>query len=309
MEHYDVAIIGSGPAGLSAGMYAARAALKTLLLEKGMPGGQAATTDKIENYPGFPEGIAGPDLVMKMDEQARKFGLDVKFDDVQAVSQGQDGIFTLKTNEGESTSKTLIIATGADSKLLNVPGEQEFRGRGVSYCATCDGAFFQDSKVAVVGGGDSAVQEGIYLTKFAKKVYIIHRRDELRATQVLQEKALAHPQIEFIMDSVIIDILGKDQVEVLKIKNVKSGEEKAVTADGVFIYAGKTPSTVLFEGFISLDANGYVITDAAMQTSRPGVFAAGDVRHTPLRQVVTAVADGAIAAVSADEYIEHLKGK
>jgi thioredoxin reductase (NADPH) len=183
------------------------------------------------------------------------------------------------------------------------------RGRGVSYCATCDGAFFQNKKVAVVGGGDSALQEGIFLTKFAQKVYIIHRRNELRATKVLQDKAFAHPQIEFILDSVITDILGNDQVEAVKIKNLKTGEDKAVAVDGVFVYAGKEPSTNLFEGFVDIDEKGYVITDSKMQTSRPGVFAAGDVRQTPLRQVVTAVADGAIAAVSADEYIEHLKGK
>lgn len=309
MEHYDVTIIGGGPAGLSAGMYAARAALKTVLLEKGMPGGQAATTDKIENYPGFPEGIPGPELAMKMDEQARKFGLEVKYDDVLTVSQGPDGIITVKTYEGEISSKTLIIAGGAESKLLGVPGEQELRGRGVSYCATCDGAFFQGKKVAVVGGGDSALQESIFLTKFVQKVYVIHRRGELRATKVLQDKAFANPQIEFILDSVITNILGNDQVEVLKVKNLQTGEEKAIAADGVFVYAGKIPSTNLYEGFVTLDDNGYILTDAKMQTSRPGVFAAGDVRQTPLRQVVTAVADGAIAAVSADEYIEHLKGK
>lgn len=309
MEHYDVTIIGGGPAGLSAGMYAARAALKTVLLEKGMPGGQAATTDKIENYPGFPEGIPGPELAMKMDEQARKFGLEVKYDDVLAVSQGPDGIITVKTYEGEISSKTLIIAGGAESKLLGVPGEQELRGRGVSYCATCDGAFFQDKKVAVVGGGDSALQESIFLTKFVQKVYVIHRRGELRATKVLQDKAFANPQIEFILDSVITNILGNDQVEVLKVKNLQTSEEKAIAADGVFVYAGKIPSTNLYEGFVTLDDNGYILTDTKMQTSRPGVFAAGDVRQTPLRQVVTAVADGAIAAVSADEYIEHLKGK
>lgn len=309
MEHYDVAIIGSGPAGLSAGMYAARAALKTILVEKAMPGGQAATTDKIENYPGFPEGIPGPDLMIRMDEQARKFGLEVKFDDVLAVSQGEDNLFNIKTFENEISAKTVIIATGAQSKSLGVPGETEFLGRGISYCATCDGAFFQGKKVAVVGGGDSALQEGIFLTKFAQKVYIIHRRGELRATQVLQDKAFAHPQIELILDSVITDILGKDQVEVIKINNLRTGEDKAVAVDGVFVYAGKVPSTHLFKGFVDIDTMGYVITDAQMQTSRPGVFAAGDCRQTPLRQVVTAVADGAVAAVSADEYIEHLKGK
>lgn len=305
MDSYDVVIIGGGPAGLSAGLYACRASLKTLLLERSMPGGQAATTDKIENYPGFPEGISGPDLMMKMDEQARRFGLESRFSEVMSVQQGQDNNFILKTLEGDITAKTIIIATGAWSKPLGVPGEHEYRGRGLSYCATCDGAFFQGKTVAVVGGGDSAIQEGIFLTKFADKVYIIHRRDKLRATKVLQEKVKNYPKIEFIMDSVITSILGQDKVEAVKIKNLKTDVEKAVAVDGIFVYIGKEPSTEIFKGFIDIDERGYIITDDKMQTSRKGVFAAGDVRQTPLRQVVTAVADGAVAAVSAEHYIEH----
>lgn len=307
MENYEVVIIGGGPAGLSAGMYAARAKLKTLLLERGMPGGQASTTDNIENYPGFPEGIPGLDLAMKMLEQSNRFGMQVKNTDVLAVSQLANGELEIKTYDGEYNAKALIIATGAQSKPLGIPGEDEYRGRGVSYCATCDGAFFQGKTVAVVGGGDSAVQEGIFLTKFAEKVYIIHRRDELRATKVLQEKAKAHPKIEFILDSAITNILGQEKVEAVKIKNLKTNEEKAVAVDGIFVYVGKEPISELFRGFIDIDERGYITTDAKMQTSRKGVFAAGDVRQTPLRQVVTAVADGAIAAVSAEQYIEYLE--
>lgn len=307
MADYEVVIIGGGPAGISAGLYASRAALKTVLLEKSMPGGQAATTDKIENYPGFPEGIPGPDLMLRMDEQAKRFGLETKFTEVLAVTQTPEGEFLIKTSDGDITSKTVVISTGAQSKSLGVAGEDNYRGRGLSYCATCDGAFFEGKKVAVIGGGDSAIQEGIFLTKFAEKVFIIHRRGELRATKVLQEKAESHPKIEFILDSVITDILGSDKIEAVKIKNLRTNEVKAVSAEGVFVYIGKEPATGLFSGFIDIDEMGYIITDLKMQTSRRGVFAAGDVRQTPLRQVVTAVADGAVAAVSANEYLEHLK--
>lgn len=309
MKNYDVVIIGGGPAGLSAGMYASRAALKTVVLEKGMPGGQASTTDKIENYPGFPEGIAGPDLMMKMDEQAKRFGLEFNFMEVLSVTQLPTGEFEIKTYDGEINAKSLIIATGAQSKPLGVPGEEKYKGRGVSYCATCDGAFFQGKTVAVVGGGDSAVQEGIFLTKFADKVYIIHRRNELRATKVLQEKAINHPKIEFILDSAITTILGEQQVEAVKVKNLITNQEKAISVNGIFVYVSKAPVTELVKGFIDINERGYIVTDAKMQTSRKGVFAAGDVRETPLRQVVTAVADGAVAAVSAEQYIEFLKDK
>ena len=307
MGDCDIVIIGGGPAGMAAALYAGRAKLKTILLERGMPGGQASTADAIENYPGFPEGISGPDLVMNMDMQARRFGAEPQFTDVLSVTELSDRQFQVKTQDGDIIAKTVIIATGALSRPLGVPGEEEFRGRGVSYCATCDAAFFQGKKVAVIGGGDSSVQEAVYLTKFAEKVYIIHRRDEFRATKVLQEKARANPKIEFMMDSVVTDILGNDQVEAIRVKNIKSDEEAAVAVDGVFVYIGKEPSTEMFKGFIEIDERGYIITDAKMQTSRSGVFAAGDVRQTPLRQVVTAVANGAVAAVSAEEYIEDLK--
>lgn len=306
MESYDVAIIGGGPAGMSAGLYAARAALKVVILEKGMPGGQASTTDNIENYPGFPEGIPGPDLMMKMDEQARRFGVESKFTEVLAVSPLDGGSFQIKTYDSEFTAKTIIITTGALSKPLDIPGEKQFLGRGVSYCATCDANFFQGKIVAVIGGGDSAIQEGIYLTKFAEKVYIIHRRGELRATKVIQQKAMANPKIEFILDSVVSSILGSDKVEAVKVKNLRSDEEKAVAVDGIFVYIGKEPTTELFKGLIEIDERGYIVTDASMRTSYRGIFAAGDARQTPLRQVVTAVADGAIAAVTAEQYIEAL---
>lgn len=307
MESYDVAIIGGGPAGMSAGLYAARAALKVVILEKGMPGGQASTTDNIENYPGFPEGIPGPDLMIKMDEQARRFGVESKFTEVLAVSPLDGGSFQIKTYDSDITAKTIIITTGALSKPLDIPGEKQFLGRGVSYCATCDANFFQGKIVAVIGGGDSAIQEGIYLTKFAEKVYIIHRRGELRATKVIQQKAMANPKIEFILDSVVTSILGSDKVEAVKVKNLKSDEEKAVAVDGIFVYIGKEPTTELFKGLIEIDERGYIVTDASMRTSYRGVFAAGDARQTPLRQVVTAVADGAIAAVTAEQYIEALE--
>lgn len=307
MESYDVAIIGGGPAGMSAGLYAARAALKVVILEKGMPGGQASTTDNIENYPGFPEGIPGPDLMMKMDEQARRFGVESKFTEVLAVSPLDGGSFQIKTYDSDFTAKTIIITTGALSKPLDIPGEKQFLGRGVSYCATCDANFFQGKIVAVIGGGDSAIQEGIYLTKFAEKVYIIHRRGELRATKVIQQKAMANPKIEFILDSVVSSILGSDKVEAVKVKNLRSDEEKAVAVDGIFVYIGKEPTTELFKGLIEIDERGYIVTDASMRTSYRGIFAAGDARQTPLRQVVTAVADGAIAAVTAEQYIEALE--
>lgn len=305
MDTKDLIIIGGGPAGLTAGLYGARAALNTLLLEHGMPGGQAATTDRIDNYPGFPQGIAGPDLMMQMDEQARRFGLVVEFAHVNKIDPGQ-GIFTVQTDNGNINTKALIIATGAESIALGVPGEKDFLGRGVSYCATCDGAFFQGKKVAVIGGGDSALQEGLFLTRFADKVYIIHRRQELRATKVVQEKALNNEKIEFVLNATVSSVLGNDKVEAVKVMNNRDREEKSITVDGVFVYIGKKPAADLVRELVSIDEKGYIIVDQQMMTSVPGLFAAGDVRQTPLRQVVTAVGDGAIAAVAAEQYIESL---
>jgi thioredoxin reductase (NADPH) len=304
MNKYDIVIIGGGPAGLVAGMYSCRAAIKTLLIEMAMPGGQAATTEKIENYPGYPEGISGADLMMKMDAQARKFGLEESFAQVLAVEQSSSGEFIIKYNSETITTAAVIIATGSQSKIIGVPGEEDFKGRGVSYCATCDGAFFQGKTVAVIGGGDSAIQEGLFLTRFADKVYIVHRRNELRATKVLHEKALLNPKIEFILETIVTEIKGQSLVDKIRMKNLNTGQEKEISVDGVFIYIGWSPRTQIFDHFIKLDEAGYIITDASMRTSREGVFAAGDVRQKTLRQVVTAVSDGAIAAVSAQHYIE-----
>jgi len=305
MDQYDVAIIGGGPAGLAAGIYASRAALKAVLIEKGMPGGLAASTEMIENYPGFAQGIGGPELSMQMDAQARKFGLEVKSANVELITPLAAG-FSLKTDDEEITTKTIIIATGAQPQKLAIPGENKFHGRGVSYCATCDGAFFKDKIVAVVGGGDSAVEEALYLTKFANKVHIIHRRDELRATKILQQRAKDNDKISFLWHSVVEQIKGEAIVKEIITKDVRNGEMNSLQVDGVFIYVGTRPVTETLKGLIDLDERNYILTDENMRTTRPGIFAAGDVRKKSLRQVVTAVADGAIAAVSVEKYLEDL---
>ncbi len=304
----DLIIVGGGPAGLAAGIYAGRARLDVLLLERGMPGGLAATTEVIENYPGFPEGIGGPELAGLMVAQAQRFGLEIKNTHVEQISCS-DRYFTVRTEDGVFQGRAVILATGAEPQLLNVPGEEELRGRGVSYCATCDGAFFRGKTVAVVGGGDAAVEEAIFLTRFARKVLVIHRRDELRATKVVQQRAMENPQIEFVWNTVVEEIQGKSTVEGLRVKNVRTGETRALSVDGVFIYVGQQPASRLVEELAELDAHGYVLADENMRTSCPGLFAAGDVRKKLLRQVVTAVADGAIAAVAAEKYIEEMKEK
>ncbi|KAF1084677.1 Thioredoxin reductase [Sporotomaculum syntrophicum] len=308
MSLYDVTIIGGGPAGLAAGIYSARAALKTLLLEKGMPGGLAASTEFIENYPGFAEGVGGPELMMQMDAQARRFGTEVQSATAERIEAGE-GCFTIHTDEGVITTKTIILATGAQSKKLNIPGEEEFHGRGVSYCATCDGAFFRDKEVAVIGGGNSAIEEALYLTKFASKVHILHRRGELRATKILQQRALEHEKIVMHWNSVVESISGQATVNEITVKDVRSEETKPLAVQGIFIYVGTQPVSALVTGLIKLDERGYIITDENMHTSQPGIFAAGDIRQKFLRQVVTAVADGAIAAVTAEKYIEDLQKK
>ncbi|WP_347491013.1 thioredoxin-disulfide reductase [Desulfoscipio sp. XC116] len=306
MSLYDVIIIGGGPAGLAAGIYASRAALKTLLLEKGMPGGLAASTEFIENYPGFAEGVGGPELMMQMDAQARRFGMEVKSATAETIEAGED-FFTINTDEEAITAKTIILATGAQPQKLKAPGEKEFHGRGVSYCATCDGAFFRDKEVAVVGGGDSAIEEAIYLTKFAGKVHIIHRRGELRATKILQQRALDNEKIVLHWHSVVEKISGEATVTEITLKDVRNGETELLAVNGIFIYVGTRPVSDLVAGLIKLDERGYIITDENMHTSRQGIYAAGDIRQKTLRQVVTAVADGAIAAVAAEKYIESHK--
>ncbi|MCG8400367.1 MAG: thioredoxin-disulfide reductase [Firmicutes bacterium] len=305
MHPYDVAIIGGGPAGLAAGIYAARAALQTILLEKGMPGGLAASTELIENYPGFTDGVSGPELMMQMYAQATRFGLKVLSSNVESIIP-DNGLFKLKTDDDEIKTKTVILATGAQPRTIGVPGENEFHGRGVSYCATCDGAFFKDKAVAVIGGGDAAVEEALYLTKFARRVHVIHRRDELRAAKILQRRAMDNPKINFQWSRVVKSITGDQTVEKVLLKNVKNGATQNLDVDGVFVYVGTRPVSELVSGLIDIDSNGYIITDEEMRTSIPGLFAAGDIRQKLLRQVVTAVADGAIAAVSAEKHIDNL---
>ncbi|AEG60514.1 thioredoxin-disulfide reductase [Desulforamulus ruminis] len=302
MLEKELVIIGGGPAGYAAGLYAARADIDTMLVERGMPGGQAASTEWIENYPGFPGGVGGVDLAMKMDEQARSFNLDVEFADVERLEQREGG-FIVHTTQGSIGTKAVILATGAKPKFLGVEGEGKFHGRGVSYCATCDGAFFRDKTVAVVGGGDSAVEEAIFLTKFAAKVYIVHRRGQLRATKILQKRAVDNPKIEFLWHAVVEEIVGENKVEVIKVKDVQTGDQTRVLVDGIFVYVGTRANSELVQDLVKLDDRGYIITDENMSTGVPGLYAAGDVRQKSLRQVVTATADGAIAAVEVEKYL------
>ncbi len=302
---YDLVIIGGGPAGLTAGIYASRARLNVLLLEKVAPGGQVLVSDWIENYPGFPEGTSGYDLVTKMVEQAKQFGLTIETGEVLSLDLSE-AAKKIELKGKTITTLSIIIATGASPRKLGVPGEDMFIGKGVSFCATCDGPFFKDSVVAAVGGGDTAVQESNYLTKFAKKVYLIHRRDELRATKILQERAMANDKIEIMFDSVLTGIYGGlTNVEKINVKNLKTEEEKEILVDGCFIWVGTFPNTSFLKDSVKVDEYGFIIVNQSMETSAPGVFAVGDVRNTPLRQIVTAVGDAAIAAVSAEHYIEN----
>ena len=304
---YDLVIIGGGPAGLTAGLYAARARLNILLIEKLVPGGQIISTDWIENYPGFPDGISGVDLVGKMTEQVKRFDLNIESGEVLSLDLSGP-VKEVRLDGKTIAARAVIIASGASPRKLGVPGEDTFYGKGVSFCATCDGPFYRGQKVAAVGGGDTAVQESIFLTKFAEKVYLIHRRDQLRASMILQERAFANDKIELVWDSVVTSINGKsDGVENVDLKNVKTGETKTLPVDGCFIWTGIAPNNQFVGDSLKLDEYGFVITDSKMETSVPGVFAAGDVRTTPLRQVITAAGDAAIAAVSAEHYIESLK--
>lgn len=304
----DVIILGGGPAGLTAGIYAGRNLLKTLIIEKTSVGGNAILTEKIDNYPGFPEGITGEELAKKMETQAKKFGVKILESDVQKISV--EGYWKIvEASNGTYRSLSLIIATGTRPRRLEVPGEDRFMGKGVSYCAVCDGAFFTGKKVAVVGGGDSALEEAIYLTKFAEDVTIIHRRDTLRAERIVQQKAFSNPKIKFLWSHIIKSIEGEKKVERLILEDLKTHETKTFPVDGVFIYVGLIPNTELFKGILNLDSNGFIITDEKMQTSVPGIYAAGDVRGKVLRQLVTAVADGAIAAIEASKFLEEINNK
>jgi len=308
---YDAIISGGGPAGLTAGIYLSRARMSTLLIEKALPGGQAILTESIENYPGFPHGITGPELMQKMEEQAVGFGLKIEYGEVEEVKikEGkEDKVKMVKINNKEYRTLTIILASGAEASKLEVPGEEELRGRGVSYCATCDAPFFKDQKIVVVGGGDTAIEEALYLTKFVREVTIIHRRDRLRATKILQERVFANKKINFAWDSVVTKILGKEKVEGVLIQNKKTYGEKEISCQGVFVFVGNIPNSKFLNELIKLDKKGYILTDDNMMTSQEGIYACGDVRKKLLRQVVTACGEGATAAFAAQKYIEELKG-
>lgn len=304
-QMYDVIIAGAGPAGMTAAVYASRANLKTLMIERGVPGGQVANTEDVENYPGF-DHILGPDLSNKMFEHAKKFGAEYAYGDISEVVD-HGNYKSIFAGDKEYKAKALIIATGAEHKKLGIPGEEELAGRGVSYCAVCDGAFFKDRHLVVVGGGDSAVEEGMYLTRFASKVTIIHRRDELRAQKILQERAFKNEKIEFIWDTVVTEINGTDgKVSSVTLENRKTGEVSDFPADGVFVYIGTQPLSEPFKSLRITNEEGYIETDENMATKIPGIFAAGDIRDKKLRQIVTATGDGSIAAEEAISYVESL---
>ena len=301
-REYDVVIIGGGPAGLTAGIYTARARLKSLLIEKAVTGGLIVNAGLVENYPGFPQGISGVELTDSMDQQAVKFGTETLLAEVTGLElKGEQKV--VKTTEGDIVAKAVIIASGSGRVKLDVPGEEEFTGRGVAYCAICDAYFYKDLPVAVVGGGNAAINEALDLSKFAAKVTVIHRRQELRATRILQEKAFADPKIEFLWDTVVEAIEGEDAVKRIRLRNVRTGERSVKDISGIFVAIGFKPNTGYLKGVLSLDANGAIITNEKMETGVPGIFAAGDIRSGSIRQVVAGAGDGAVAAIYAERYI------
>jgi thioredoxin reductase (NADPH) len=306
-NHVKILILGSGPAGLAAALYAARAELAPVVLTGSQLGGQAALTYIIENYPGFPEGVGGAQLGELFQKQAEHFGTRVEFDTATRVDFSARP-FKVTTDAGAYEADTLIVTTGASPIKLNVPGEETLLGRGVSYCATCDGAFFKDKKVIVVGGGDSALEEALFLTRYASSVTIIHRREELRAGAILQKRAVEHPKIDFIFNTVVTEIVGTDKMESARLKNVQTGEETTLAADGIFIFVGHTPNTQIFEGQLKMDSHGYIETNMLMETSVSGVFAAGEASDPHFRQVITSAGMGAAAAIQATRFLEAESG-
>ena len=303
MTKYEVIIIGGGPAGLTAGLYASRAGLKTALLEKGMFGGQIVNALKVENYPGFPDGISGFDLVSLMHQQAMKYGMELINAEATGIESGKPDIVV--TTDARYEADAVIIAAGSEYTKLNVPGEKEYIGRGISYCATCDGAFFKDVEVAVIGGGDTALTDALELTQHASKIHVIHRRDQLRASQVLQERAFKNHKLNFVWNSVVEEIKGNSMVNELKLKNAKTSEISSLPVAGVFVAIGLKPNSQHFNSLLKLDELGYIITDPVMTTSLPGIYAAGDIRKNSVRQVSSAVGDGAAAAINAFKYIRE----
>lgn len=303
---YDVIIAGAGPAGMTAAVYTSRANLSTLMIERGIPGGQMANTEEVENYPGY-DHILGPDLSTKMFEHAKKFGAEYAYGDIKEIIDGEE-YKTVKAGSKEYKARAVIITAGAEYKKMGIPGEKELGGRGVSYCAVCDGAFFKEKELLVVGGGDSAVEEGVYLTRFASKVTIVHRRDELRAQKILQQRAFDHEKIDFIWNHTVKEIHDKDgKVGSVTLVSTVDGTEQEFKTDGVFVYIGMIPLSKPFENLGITNENGYIVTNEKMETSVPGIFAAGDIREKMLRQIVTATGDGSIAAQSAQHYVEELQ--
>ncbi|MFC1649995.1 thioredoxin-disulfide reductase [Candidatus Latescibacterota bacterium] len=303
---HDTVIIGAGAAGLTAGIYASRSNMDSVLLEKFVPGGQAALTSFVENFPAFPDGISGYDLMENMRKQAANFGLEMKTAEVTSISKIDD-VFSIETKSEDIKSCTIIICTGVRPRKLDIPGENELFGKGISTCATCDGAFYRNMEVAVIGGGDSAIDEGIFLTRFASKVHIIHRRDKFRAIPSLVKKAEENPKIQFHTDTIITAVNGANSVESLTLANVKTEAVSTLTVSGVFLYVGLIPNTEMFRGMLELNEQGFIITDTNLATSEDGIFAAGDVCDKPLRQIITAAGDGAVAAYSAGKYLEKLE--
>ncbi len=304
MKSYDVIIIGGGGAGLTAALYTSRAKLSTLLLEKLVPGGQIALTDLVENYPGFPEGVTGGEISQRMEDQAKRYGTEVVYREVKSLAKKNDG-FEVATESETYSCRAIILAAGASFKTLGVSGEKELTGRGVSYCATCDGAFFKGKEIVVVGGGDSAMQEGIFLTRFANKVTVIHRRDKLRASPILQERAKQNSKINFVWDTVIDKINGDKKVQGIMIKNLKNEQSAPFQTDGVFIFVGHEPNTRFLNGFVELDDHGYVEAGESLATSVPGVFAAGEIRAGAIKQLVAACGEGCEAALAAQAFLEQ----
>ena len=305
-NHYDVIIIGSGPAGYTAGIYTSRANLSTLIISGTLPGGQLMTTSEVENYPGFPNGIFGPELMMNMRQQAERFGAVIVDDEVIRVDFKKKP-FTITTHAETYTGEATLVCTGASPRKLGIPAEQQFSGRGVSYCATCDGPFFKGENIVVVGGGDTAMEEATFLTKFGKSVRVIHRRDSLRASKILQQKALENPKIEFIWNNVVADIKGNNKISTVLVKDINTGKESAIETGGLFVAIGHEPNTAIFKGQLELDDKGYIVLKQHTKTSVEGVFAAGDVHDHRYRQAVTAAGFGCMAAIDVEKWLSERK--
>lgn len=305
MERFDIAIIGGGGAGMTAAIYAARGRRSTVVFERLVTGGQISTTDAVENFPGFPDGINGFDLAQLFEQQARKFGAEVRSEQVESIER-RGGSFVLTTEEGQYLARAVIVAGGADYNHLGVPGEQEFTGRGVSYCATCDGAFFRDQDVVVVGGGDAAIEESLFLARIVRSITVVHRRDALRASAILQERAFAEPRISFAWNTVVDAVQGGDTVKRVVLRDVQTGETRTLETAAVFIFIGQTPNNALLDGLVQLDAGGHAIVDLEMRTATPGLFVVGDLRTRSARQLISAAGDGATAAIAAEHYLGEL---